>query len=155
MTDRAQVTVRRAHRAEAGELSVVARAAKASWGYPPAWLREWEPQLTFTPEYVASMHVFVAEVDGGVAGVVALGNGDDPEIEHLWVAPAHQGRGIGRALLERAMSVARERGWRALRIESDPQAEPFYTRFGARRIGDVDAPVAGTARRLPLLTLEL
>jgi ribosomal protein S18 acetylase RimI-like enzyme len=39
----------------------------------------------------------------------------DAYLEELYVAPARRGRGVGRALLERAMEVSRERG--AVRIE--------------------------------------
>ncbi len=39
----------------------------------------------------------------------------DAYLEELYVTPARRGRGVGRALLERAMEVSRERG--AVRIE--------------------------------------
>lgn len=98
----------------------------------------------------------MAESRGIVVGVVGVGRDPDgPEVHHLWVSPESQGRGLGGSLLHRAVDVAKELGWLSLRIVSDPYALPFYERVGAQRIGDVDAPVAGTERTLPLLRLDI
>lgn len=78
------------------ELTRVARAAKASWGYPAAWLREWESELAISPEYIRNNGVFVAESEGRIVGVVGVEEGPEgPEIGHLWVAPEGQGQGWG------------------------------------------------------------
>lgn len=145
--------IRPARPDEADTLTALARAAKASWGYPEAWLREWEPVLTFTATSIADHATFVADADGEVLGVVAVENTTEPEITHLWVAPQAQGRGIGRQLVQRARELAQENHWPALRIESDPYAVPFYESLGAEHIGDVPAPVAGTERVLPVFRL--
>jgi len=141
---------------DAPTLTALARAAKASWGYPDAWLRAWEPELTITAEYIQRHAVFVAESDGLVVGMIGVEDGaDGPEIGHLWVDPASQGAGWGRRLLETAIRHATSNDWSALRILSDPNAVPFYTRFGAVHVEDVPAPVAGVDRRLPLLRLSI
>ncbi len=36
-----------------------------------------------------------------------------------------------------------------------PHAQPFYERMGAIKVGDVDAPVAGVQRSLPVLRLPI
>lgn len=61
-------TIRRAVSAEAGRLTELARAAKAHWGYPPAWLAAWEGELTITPATVAANHVFAAAEGGTLVG---------------------------------------------------------------------------------------
>lgn len=147
-----RIAVRRARADEAGTLTDVARAAKASWSYPAAWLEAWSPQLTFTADYVRRHAVYVAEVDGAIAGVAAL---EGAEVAHLWVRPDRQGGGVGRALLERLVEQARERGWTELRVVSDPNARPFYERFGAVLVDEVPAPVAGVDRKLPVLDLPV
>ena len=77
------------------------------------------------------------------------------ELEHFWVDPAHMGRGVGRALLEHAIATSRRLGATAIDISSDPNAEEFYLRFGACRVGEVSAPVDGQPRSLPRLELEI
>ena len=149
-------TIRRAAVGDAAELTRLARRAKASWGYPASWQREWKHVLSFSAEYIGREEVFVAESEGTLVGVVAMQDAaSGPEIDHLWIAPESQGRGVGRALLEHAIQVAEGRGWNELRVESDPNAQAFYERMGAIKIGDVDAPVAGVARSLPVLRLPI
>ncbi len=143
---------------EADALSALAFAAKASWGYPDAWMREWAPQLRFSRELFDRCRVVVAEVDEIARGVIAVscdavaGTG---EIEHLWVDPVSQGTGLGRALVDEAMDHARRAGVTSLRIESDPGARSFYERLGARHEGEVPSPILGIPRTLPVLRLQV
>lgn len=64
------------------------------------------------------------------------------------------GQGVGRALMTAAIEVARTLPAERLRIISDPNAEPFYERFGAQRMGEADSEVVA-GRRLPILELAL
>jgi GNAT superfamily N-acetyltransferase len=61
------------------------------------------------------------------------------------------GRGIGRSLFIHALGRAKELGFRELEIESDPNAEGFYLRLGARRVSTLVRVVAGQSREVPLL----
>ena len=147
--------IREATPADADDLTQLARRAKASWGYPEAWLREWQPQLSFSAAYIGSNPVYVVTSDDTLAGVIALEDSAEPEIAHLWVSPEYQGLGVGRQLVQRAIEVAAERGWNSYRVESDPHALPFYERLGAVQIGEVAAPVCGVERVLPVLRLTV
>jgi ribosomal protein S18 acetylase RimI-like enzyme len=148
--------VRPAREADGAALTSLARRSKAAWGYPESWLTEWESALTLAPAYLREHEVFVAELNDEAVGVVALEVGPGgAEIGHLWVAPEHQGRGVGRTLMERAVARAGELGQASIRIESDPNARGFYERLGAIPEGKVEAPVAGQSRWLPVLRLFL
>lgn len=73
------------------------------------------------------------------AGPVAL-------LEELYVAPASRRRGIGAALLERAVALARERGTKTFEINVDSEdtdARRFYEREGFRHFapGTTDGPL--------------
>jgi len=147
------VTLRAARPAETARLTAIALAAKAHWGYPAAWLELWRPSLTFDAELLARAWVRVAELDGALRGVVALG-GEPPAVEltHLWVDPPAMGRGLGRRLLSAAVAEARRRGAARLTIVADPHAVAFYERLGARTIGEEPSSPAG--RMLPLMALD-
>jgi len=147
--------IRRALPQDAPELTAVAHAAKASLGYPAAWLDAWAVALTFTPEYVAHHTILVAEEDDGIVGVAALEERrTEAELGHLWVRPDRQGVGVGTALLFEVLGRAASHGFDRIRIESDPYAVAFYLGYGAVRIGEVPAPVEGAPDRvLPVLEL--
>jgi ribosomal protein S18 acetylase RimI-like enzyme len=155
------VVVRRARADDAPVLSAIARAAKARWGYPPEWLAAWDEDLTLTAADIARMTVYVADGSEGTeptaVGVAALDRrGDDWSLEHLWVTPGAEGRGIGRTLFARVMRDVRMRGGSTITIVSDPNAVGFYERMGARVQDVVPAPMPGApARTLPRLTLHL
>lgn len=152
MTTGADWRIRRGAPDDARRLSAIARAAKAHWGYPAEWLAVWEDALTLSPEYVSRHTVFVAET-GEAVGFCALEHHRGAwSLEHLWVDPAHHGRGAGAALVRRALDEVRARGPGTVTVVSDPQAAPFYLRLGARPAGTVPAPMPGApARELPVL----
>lgn len=149
------VRVRSARVDEAALLSAMARDAKASWGYPAEWLEAWADDLRLDATRIDAGGVFVAEDDDGPVGWTAVGNGPHgPEIEHLWVDPRAQGRGVGRQLAGAARAEGARRGWGALRVESDPHAAGFYEAVGGRVVGRLPAPMDGRERWLPVLELD-
>jgi GNAT superfamily N-acetyltransferase len=76
------------------------------------------------------------------------------ELGHLFIEPGLVRRGHGRRLLERAARTAHVLGFRTLRIQGDPNAEPFYQSLGARKVGTQrSASIPG--RELPVFELEL
>lgn len=148
------VVIRRARPSDAPALTRVAHAAKRHWKYPDGWIRLWRDALTVTPGFVARHAVCCAIRGASLAGFYAL-SGDGPvrELEHLWVLPAHIGRGVGAQLLAHAVAMLSADGVRVLRIASDPHAEGFYLAMGARRVGEVGSTPRG--RTLPLLVIEV
>lgn len=142
---------------DAQVLTAIAHAAKRSWGYPEAWLASWRDALTIHRDALSAWSVFVAVADGKTVGFVAIRPvASRWELEHLWVLPAYQRRGIGRALMERAISHASTSDFTLLRIESDPHAVAFYRTIGAVEAGGVAAPMPGAPERvLPVLELHL
>ena len=104
-------------------LSALARHAKAHWGYPNRALARWRDDLTVTRASIAARPTVVGEVDGAVVGFFQLClDGADAALEHLWVLPGQMGRGIGRALLQRALDDTRAAGRARLCIDADPHA---------------------------------
>ena len=143
--------------ADAPAASELARRAKGSWGYPAEWLDQWRSALTISPDALTRDRSLVAVCGRALAGVCVL---DFPEqhssLEHLWVDPAYQRRGIGAALVRRALGLVARSGRQRLVVESDPSAESFYQRLGGRRIGETPAPMPGAADRvLPVLELDV
>ena len=145
--------IRLARPSEADELTALAHRAKAAWGYPSEWMSRWRGELTFTADYIATHRAFVGvEGDAAVATCVLEDFETHWSIEHLWVSPEHQGEGIGRAMVEHARRHAQESRPGPIEVLSDPNAEAFYRRLGAERVGAEPAPMPGAPdRTLPKL----
>ena len=63
---------------------------------------------------------------------------------------------MGQVLFEHAIERADSFGAETLRIEADPNAEGFYRRMGAERVGEnVYEIVEGHSRVLPLMVVRL
>ncbi|WP_165450166.1 GNAT family N-acetyltransferase [Arthrobacter sp. TS-15] len=80
----------------------------------------------FQPE-----HTYIIHSDGVDAGVIAIRPEPDSRwIEHFYVAPAHQGKGLGGAVLRHVMSATvDERPFRLDVLQGSP-ARRLYERHG-------------------------
>jgi N-acetylglutamate synthase-like GNAT family acetyltransferase len=149
------IQIRRARPDEAEILTAIARAAKRHWGYPEEWIEQWKTDLTITNDFIAKNEMFVAMIDEEIAGCGALViDGTQAELEHMWVLPKYIGTGVGRFLFENIRERARDLKVSGLEISSDPNAEGFYERMGATRIGEVRSSVDGQPRSLPRMKIE-
>ncbi|HLN99777.1 MAG TPA: GNAT family N-acetyltransferase [Pyrinomonadaceae bacterium] len=147
--------IRKAITEEAPVLTQIAHDAKRHWGYPESWINHWQNDLTISPEFVAANQVYVAERDGELLGFYALIlRGEKAELDHLWVAPAHMGTGVGKELFLHAMQHAAKKDVSAVEIVSDPNAEGFYRKMGAYRDGESIAEIDGSPRILPRLIVD-
>ena len=150
------IQIRRATPDEAETLTSIAHAAKRRWNYPEKWIEHWKDDLTITPDFINHNEVYVAVVDGVIAGCCALVVSDSlAELEHMWIDPQQMRTGVGRALFEHTKQRAKQLGLTELELSADPNAEGFYERMGAMRIGEVQAEMDGQPRVLPRMKIEL
>jgi N-acetylglutamate synthase-like GNAT family acetyltransferase len=144
--------IRRAHPSEADALTDLAIRSKAHWGYGEEFMAAAGAELIFHEADLERMFFIVVEREGAPVGFAALDlDASEPLLDALFVEPEWIGSGLGGALLAAACTVARKRGVEALEIVSDPNAEPFYRRHGAERIGERRS--GSTGRTLPLLRI--
>lgn len=149
------VIIRQASTNEAAALTRIAHDAKRHWGYPEHWIQHWQDDLTISADFISNNQVYVAEQEGEIIGFYALVLGDSrAELEHMWVAAGHIGTGVGKELFVHAMQKAAGENVSVVEISSDPNAEGFYERMGARRIGEDSSDIDGQARTLPRLTVD-
>jgi len=151
------IEIRRATPEMAEELTRIAHASKAHWGYPDSQIASWREELTLTPEFIGANLVHVATYDGEPAGTYALvGEGEQIDLEHFWIDPRWIAKGLGQALFEHAAYEAAALGARTLEILSDPHAEGFYLKMGALRVGEAAAAIDDQPDRvLPRLHYDL
>ena len=111
-----------------------------------------EPDVTYT----------MAFDDDAIAGFIKLRRGPSPEaipaadaveVQQLYVDAERQRKGVGRALMNRAVAVAREEGrtglWLSVWQDAD-WATAFYRAYGFRAVGTADFWL-GTTRYIDFL----
>jgi predicted N-acetyltransferase YhbS len=147
--------IRPARPDESEPLTALTRRSKAYWGYDESFMRAHQGGLSVTAEYLAAHIAHVLDQRGEIAGFYALEHLDRDRVElgYLFVEPAYIGRGLGRQLMQHAVAMARARGYRTIRIVSDPHADGFYRRMGAVPWGEWRSPII-EGRRLPVLHLD-
>lgn len=109
--------------------------------YGEAWTRPQVEDALVMP----NTHYLLAGPDGRAPGggrnaagfVLSRGAADEEELLLIAVDPAHRGRGIGTALLERFFAEARARGAQRLFLEmrEGNPAESLYRRHGFASVG--------------------
>jgi len=127
--------LRRAIPEDADTLAAILRAAMrgAMPGLPE--LHTPEKDRWFLREVVLpNEEVWVAEVDERPVGFAALGSRDGEDyLQHIYVAPEHQGSGLGTQLLDRAKE-RRPSGFRLWVFQKNDGARRFYDRHGLRLV---------------------
>jgi GNAT superfamily N-acetyltransferase len=123
----AQFTIRPAREDDAFAISqaqVDARRVAMPW---LSVLHTFEDAVRFFGDFVIpNQIVLVAELEEGVVGFIAI---EGAWVDHLYVAPAHQGIGNGDALLQKAKEL-RPDGLMLWTFERNHRARRFYERRG-------------------------
>jgi ribosomal protein S18 acetylase RimI-like enzyme len=94
--------------------------------------------------------ILLARWNGELAGCVALRDlgGGICEMKRLYVRPAYRGHDIGRALVERTIAIARERGFQAMRLDTLPSMQSAMRLYEELGFADIEPyrfnPVPGT-----------
>lgn len=143
----------RATSTDASELKTVARAAKAYWGYPEAWIARWADWLTLPPDFFEAHEVYKLVEGDQILGWCALCvNGARAHLEDLWVRPDRIGTGLGRMLFTFAVQRARVGNATAFDLDADPNAVGFYEHMGMTVTGQVKSEMD---RTIPTMAMNL
>src|SRR5579864_5011411 len=144
------VSFRRARGGDATELTALALRSKRHWNYDDEFMQRVAPSFVVSTDYICAWPVYLLEIDGRLAAFYGFRLIDgEPFLADMWVDPPYIGHGLGRRLWAHAIETAKAAGYQYFLIESDPNAEHFYLRMGARRIGERISPDSG--RSLPLM----
>ena len=110
---------------------------------------------------------FLFEGGGEVVGYTKLNTGssqtedvDDThiEVERIYLAPSHQGQGLGRKMMEHAISLARSEGFRTLWLgvwQQKLDSIAFYKRIGFEKFGEHDFEMGNELQTDDLMKLSL
>lgn len=137
-------SIRRARPDEAEALTGLFWRSKAHWGYDEVFMASVRETLRITPETIERQHVYVLESQGQIVGFYALHVlPDHLHLEDLFIEPDQIGKGYGRQLFDHAVEMGRRSGYDSFTLESDPNAEQFYLKLGAIRVGEHESAIPG------------
>lgn len=105
-------------------------------------------------EDIARGQLWIAEIDGALAGVAAITTNQEPEyaqvgwnieepaivVHRLAVHPDFRGAGVAQALMQKAEDVARERGIHCLRVDTNTRNEAtqrLFPKLGYALAGEI------------------
>lgn len=147
--------LRRARPGEAAAITAMMLRSKRSWGYSDEFMSTVASDMTLAPASIETDIVEVLEQAGAIVGVMRLQRrASCAWLQDLFVDPDSMGQGLGRRLFDRAVALSRVWGYHEMQFESDPNAESFYLRLGAERIGtSLSGIIPG--RQFPLLRYAL
>lgn len=162
---RATATVRRADVTDAAALhglSLRAIRSSASAHYDTAQLDAWAGRRTVEGHVrmISTTVVLVAEAGAEPAGfcsvaLEAVGGLQAGEVDQLFVAPEHGGRGVARLLLTAVADLARTAGLTQLSTHASWRAVPVFERMGYRRIEVETVHLDGSALTRVLMRARL
>jgi ribosomal protein S18 acetylase RimI-like enzyme len=123
----AHFQIRRGHEKDAHAIALAhVDARRVAMPWLPV-IHTFADAVRFFGEFVlVNHHVLVAEAEEGVVGFIAV---EGAWVEHLYVGPAHQGLGIGDALLQMAKEL-RPDGLMLWTFERNHYARSFYEKRG-------------------------
>jgi ribosomal protein S18 acetylase RimI-like enzyme len=136
MSDAPPPRLRPADAADAERLAEIARAAYARY-VERLGGREPRPMSEDYAEVVAGKQVLVAERDGELVGLVVLEvDAEGFVVDNVAVDPAHEGTGVGRALLSAAEAEALRAGFDSIYLYTHERMIENIALY--RRIGYVE-----------------
>jgi ribosomal protein S18 acetylase RimI-like enzyme len=135
--------IRRAGSGDAGHVAEVFLAARAEMTYLPRLHSDEETRAWIAGVVLPSSQVWVAELHGRIAGFAALCGG---RLDHLYLTPDAQNRGVGSALLGHAKQ-ARPHGLDLYVFQRNTGARRFYERHGFTLVAEGDG--SGNEENLP------
>lgn len=127
--------------------------SKGYWGYSREQLEQWRLTLIFEEEYLTHNTIKLVMLESEVIGFFALIKGDVGKLDHLWLLPAFIGKGYGNLVFDEILSECKAQNILELYIISDPDAEGFYLKAGALKVGQLYSE--HQKRMLPKLKLSV
>ncbi len=116
--------------------------------YTQAQVEAWAPDAVSPEVWQRKMNVispFVAEIDREIVGYTDLQ--EDGLIDHFFCHHEHQGKGVGRHLMEHLLRVGELQGITKFYSEVSITARPFYEKFGFKVVKEQTIEIRGQKLR--------
>lgn len=147
--------IEKAIHTDAKALTALTIRSKAHWDYSAEQIEIWKPDLTISAEYIATNAVFVLNDREQLIGYYSYLVLDEVKmkLDNIFIDPTFIGKGYGKILMEHLLSEAKQKGFDKIVLDSEPNAEAFYHKFGFKVIGQLETSIKN--RFLPIMELSI
>nr|WP_322625850.1 GNAT family N-acetyltransferase [uncultured Flavobacterium sp.] len=117
-------------------LSDITKKSKAYWKYTEDQLHGWLDSLTITDDYIANNFVYKLCDNQAVIGYYSYKIKEATIIllDNFFILPEYIGQGFGKTMMEDFLERIDSSHITKIELESDPNAELFYIKFGFKTI---------------------
>lgn len=136
-------------------LTTITKKSKAYWGYSDEQIQKWDKNLTISQEYIREHGVFKLVENDLVIGYYSYVFEDEKivKLDNLFILPEHIGKGFGKYLVLDFLNQMKELGIEKGTLDSEPNAEFFYSKMGFVKIGEFETSIKD--RFMPIMEMKL
>lgn len=148
--------IEKAHHNDDKILTEITKRSKAYWGYSKEQIEIWSQFLTVSTIYIETNSVYKLVADDTIVGYYSFLYDDKQTIklDNLFVLPEFIGKGFGGILMnDFLIKVKKDTEVNKITLNSEPNAEMFYNKFGFVKVGQIETSIEG--RYLPIMELNL
>lgn len=136
-------------------LTSITKKSKAYWGYSAEQIQKWDKNLTISQDYIRDHDVFKLVDKDLIVGYYSyvFENEKIVKLDNLFILPGHIGRGFGKYLFLDFLNRIKETGLEKITLDSEPNAEQFYTKMGFVKVGEFETSIKN--RFMPIMEMKL
>lgn len=136
-------------------LTQITKKSKAHWGYSNEQIEIWSPYLMVSKEYIKTNSVYNLQIEDRIVGYYSFFHESENiiKLDNLFVLPEFIGKGLGKILMSDFLMRLKNQGVQKVVLNSEPNAEDFYTKFGFVKVGQIETSIKD--RYLPIMELKI
>lgn len=136
-------------------LNQLAYFSEAHWGESAEFLTRFKEAYAIDYKYLAKHHVVLMEESGSLLGFYAIKNVERLwELDFFYISAALIGYGYGKIMWDHLIQKCIDLGILSFEFVTSPEAEAFYLKMGAARIGMVESSLKA-GKMIPKLKVKM
>jgi N-acetylglutamate synthase-like GNAT family acetyltransferase len=132
-------------------ITQLTKESKDYWNYGADQIKKWDDDLTISQEYIRVNKVYNLYFEARIIGYYSYNiiHGESVKLDNLFIHPDFIGKGFGKILFDDFLKRIEDIGIKEITLDSDPNTEGFYKKFGFETIGKLETSIEG--RFLPVM----
>ncbi len=136
-------------------LTTLTKKSKAYWGYSEEQILQWDTNLTISAAYIEDNCTYKLVKDNTIIGYYSYFIIEEMTIklDNLFVLPAYIAKGFGKHLLDDFVKRVKDKKFKKIILDSEPNVEKFYIKMGFTKVGQFETSIKN--RFMPIMERHL